>query len=140
MAHPSGIDRRAVGYALGMETDLIEELLELERSGWESLCDGTGSDFYGTLMTDDGLMVLANGKVMSREEVIAALAQSPAWASFEISNARTLELQSDVAALVYVGTGRRDGADDFVGVMTSVYRRSADGWELALYQQTPAAG
>ncbi len=39
----------------------IDELLTLERRGWDSLCDGTGGEFYGGPMTDDGVMVLAHG-------------------------------------------------------------------------------
>ncbi|WP_393916544.1 hypothetical protein [Halostreptopolyspora alba] len=38
-----------------------EEPLELEHRGWRPLCDGTGADFYGSLMTEDGVMVLAHG-------------------------------------------------------------------------------
>ena len=30
-----------------------DELLEIEREGWDSLCDGTGADFYGRVMTDE---------------------------------------------------------------------------------------
>ena len=40
-----------------------------------------------------------------------------------------------------VGRAERDGADEpFVGAMSSVYRRTADGWRLVLYQQTAVAG
>ena len=50
----------------------------------------------------------------------------------------------DTAALVYTGTGWRDGEEGpsekpFVGAMSSVYHRTAQGWALALYQQSPVA-
>jgi hypothetical protein len=45
----------------------------------------------------------------------------------------------DAAALVYVGTARREDGDPFVGAMTSVYQRVGGEWRLALYQQTPVA-
>ena len=122
-----------------MDANITEELLELEQAGWASLCDGTGSDFYGSTMSEAALMVLANGQIMTRDDVVEALSQAPSWDSFDITNARTVEIAEDVSALVYVATGRRSGADDFVGVMSSVYRRDADGWRLALYQQTPSA-
>ena len=116
----------------------MDELIELERAGWESLCDGTGDDFYGRTMTDDGLMVLANGAVMTRDQVVAALGQSPPWASYEMADVRVVPLGEDVAALVYVGTGHRDADDPpFVGAMSSVYVRRDGTWRLALYQQTP---
>jgi hypothetical protein len=43
-----------------------DSLLELERAGWDSLCNATGSEFYGAIMLPDALMVLANGMVMDR--------------------------------------------------------------------------
>lgn len=123
-----------------MDADVTEELLELERAGWDSLCDGSGSAFYGSLMSPAGLMVLANGQVFSRDDVVSALADAPPWTSYEITNARTAAVGRDAAALVYVGTGHRAGGADFVGVMTSVYGRGKDGWELLLYQQTAMDG
>jgi hypothetical protein len=119
----------------------LDALLELERAGWSSLCDGTGDKFYGRLMSDNAVMVLANGGVLDRDAVIAALGKSPPWARYELDNVRLIELDSDTAALVYTGTGfRGDGSEPFVGAMSSVYRRSTVGWKLALYQQTPVTG
>jgi len=116
----------------------MDELIELERAGWASLCDGTGDAFYGRMMTGDGVMVLANGTVMTRDDVVAALGQAPPWASYEMDDVRVVPLGPDAAALVYVGTGHRDGDEPpFVGVMSSVYVRRDAGWRLALYQQTP---
>ena len=116
----------------------MDELIELERAGWASLCDGTGDDFYGQAMTDDGVMVLTNGSVMTREEVVAALGQAPPWASYQIDDVRVVPIGEDSAALVYVGTGHCDGdTPPFVGVMSSVYVERGGRWKLVLYQQTP---
>lgn len=114
----------------------MERTIELEHAGWASLCDGSGSEFYGQTMTADGLMVLANGEVMSRDDVIDALRNAPPWESYSIDGLRTIEISADVNALVYTGTGRRDDGSAFVAVMTSVYVRREDDWKLALYQQT----
>ncbi len=114
-----------------------DELLELERAGWDSLCRGTGDEFYGETMTADALMVLANGTVMDRGTVVTALADAPAWADYEIDDPRLVTVGDEAHALVYTGTGRRDGGDDFVGIMTSVYVRRDGVWKLAFYQQTP---
>lgn len=55
----------------------IAELSALENQGWSSLCEGTGADFYGRLMTPDAVMALAlalaHGLVLDREAVIASL-------------------------------------------------------------------
>ncbi len=117
----------------------MEELLTLERAGWDSLCAGTGSDVYGELMTDDAVMVLAGGLVMGRAEVVASLRDAPRWDRYEIEDPRTVELAGGAVALVYTGTGWREQGEPFVGVMTSVYLPTGEGWRLALYQQTARA-
>ena len=115
-------------------------LLDLERRGWDSLCDSTGAQFYGDLMTDDAIMVLADGAVMDRDAVVASLEHAPPWQSYDIDDLRVIAADDGTAALVYVGTGYRDGDQPaFVGVMSSVYVRQDGRWRLVLYQQTPAS-
>jgi hypothetical protein len=114
-----------------------DELEHLEHEGWHSLCTGTGSEFYGRVMTTDGMMVLANGQVMTREEVVAALRDAPPWASYEISDLRRVAVGPDATALVYVGTAHREQGPSIVAAMTSSYVRVDGQWRLALYTQTP---
>jgi hypothetical protein len=91
-------------------------------------------------MTDDGIMVLANGALMDRDAVVAALEHAPPWQSYDIDDVRLLDAGAEAAAIVYVGTGYRDGDEPaFVGIMSSVYVRQDGRWRLALYQQTPAS-
>jgi ketosteroid isomerase-like protein len=116
----------------------MDELLGLEREGWEALCDATGADFYGRVMTDDALMVMANGAVMDRQAVVDALGQSPPWAGFELQDAKIVPAGDAAASLVYRAKAfRADDAPPFECVMTSVYAKSGDEWRLTLYQQTP---
>jgi len=123
------------------ERDILDELLELEHDGWKALCGGTAAQFYGDVMAADGVMVLANGAVMTRAEVTEALAQAPPWQRYEITDALLIDVGTDTAALVYTGKGWRAGADEpFVGAMSSVYHRTDTGWRLALYQQTQVIG
>lgn len=117
-----------------METD---ELLTLERRGWDSLCDGTGGEFYGGLMTGDGVMVLAHGFALGRDAVVASLGDAPPWVGYEIRDPRLVALDDDAAALVYTGRAWRDGEPAFEALMSSVYVRRDARWRLALYQQTP---
>jgi len=120
------------------ESELLEHLLGLEQRGWESLCDGTGDAFYGDIMIDDGLMVLANGEVMDRATTVAALGQAPAWRSFDLTDVRLIQFGADGAALVYVGSARRESDQSgFSALMSSVYVQQHGDWRLALYQQTP---
>ena len=117
--------------------ELLDVLLASERAGWDSLCDGTGDDFYGRTMTADGRMVLANGQVMTRDDVVGALGKAPPWSDYEMTDVRLVPIGADAAALVYTGTAHREGGDEFTGAMSSVYVRGDRGWKLALYQQTP---
>jgi hypothetical protein len=117
---------------------LTEELLALEGEGWNALCQQRGAEHFGDLMTHDALMVLANGQVMDRDEVVAALAEAPPWASFELDAARVMAVGEGATALVYRATAFRDAdAPPFVAAMTSVYARGAGRWRLVLYTQTP---
>lgn len=119
----------------------ISDLLELEHRGWRSLCDGSGADFYGQLMTEDGVMVLAHGQVFDRQDVIDSLNEAPPWRTYEIDQERLVSLGDDAAALVYRGQAYREEAEPaFVAFMTSVYVRQGAGWALASYQQTPIPG
>jgi hypothetical protein len=120
------------------DDELTRELLELEHRGWAALRDGTGADFYGSLMTDDGVMVLANGAVADRDAVVESLRGSPPWQRFEIESARVVAAGDGAATLVYTGRAwREESQPPFVGSMTSTYVRVDGGWRLALYTQTP---
>jgi len=123
-----------------MADELLDTLHALERSGWDALCDGTAGDFYGRTMTSDGMMVLANGAAMTRDEVVTALRAAPPWGGYEMTDVRLVTTGRDSAAIVYRGTALRDGEKAFVGRMTSVYVEVNGAWRLALYTQTPVAG
>lgn len=108
----------------------------IERAGWDALCEGRGAEFYGRLMTPDGLMVLAHGAVLERDEVVSSLAEAPRWSSYSISEVREVDQGPEATALVYRGEARRPGAT-LAAWMTSCYVRQDGDWRLAVYQQTP---
>ena len=87
----------------------VNELLELEHRGWKSLCDGTGAEFYGEIMTEDGVMVLANGAAMDRPAVTQALIDAPTWDSFGIEAPRMIPAGGGTAVLLYRGVANRSG-------------------------------
>jgi hypothetical protein len=122
-----------------MSDDLRDELEALERQGWDALCEGSASDFYGRVMTSDGQMVLANGMAMNRDDVVRSLRGAPPWDGYEIADLRLVTTGEEGAALVYKGTARRSGSPEVVCIMSSVYVRVNGTWRLALYTQTPVA-
>jgi len=119
---------------------MLDELLDLEHQGWKSLCNSTGADFYGQIMTSDGVMVLAHGQVFDRQTVVDSLNQAPPWRTYDITDERLVTLGDDHAILVYTGRAYRDEDEPaFIALMSSVYIRHHDAWRLALYQQTPVS-
>jgi hypothetical protein len=119
--------------------DLTDALLELEHQGWQALCDGTGAAFYGEIMTEDAVMILAHGYSLDRDAVVASLEQAPTWNSYTITEPTVLRLGADDVILRYTGTGRRGDDPEFVALMASVYSRIDGTWRLVHYQQTPRA-
>jgi hypothetical protein len=78
---------------------VLDALLELERAGWDSLCDASGSEFYGAVMLPGALMVLANGMVMDRDTVVSSLSESPPWRKYDIADVRLIDVDDDNAVL-----------------------------------------
>jgi hypothetical protein len=132
-------EQEAAGSGGTTEHNVNAELLELEHAGWQALSTGRskGADHYGALLTEHALMVLANGQVMTRDEVVASLREAPPWDTYTIEEPRVLAITHDVRAVVYRATATR-GDTRFRGAMTSVYVRADARWRLALYQQTAA--
>lgn len=116
----------------------LEGLLALERAGWHALCESAGSDFYGSLMSEDALMVLVNGTVLDRDAVVSSLRDAPAWDNFDIEEPRVVSISDDAAVLVYRATATRGQEPPFRALMSSVYTVSEDEVHLVLYQQTAA--
>ncbi|WP_295127103.1 nuclear transport factor 2 family protein [uncultured Leifsonia sp.] len=120
-----------------MHTLDLENLVDLERAGWDALCASRGAAFYGELMTPEAVMVLVDGSVLDRDAVVASLDDAPPWDSYELTDTRRLPLGPDTAALVYCGTAEREHEENpFSARMTSVYTLVDGRPRLALYQQT----
>lgn len=114
----------------------LQHLLATEHNGWLSLTNGTAADFYDSLMADDGVMVLAGGMVLDKEQTVASLREAQPWGKYTISEPQVVPLNENCAALVYRANALRAGEDTFRAIMTSVYRLERGGLRLAVYQQT----
>lgn len=122
-----------------MSAFTLDELLDLEHLGWQSLCDSRGGTYYGSVMTPDGLFILADGTTMTRDDVAGSLDGMPGWSSYRITGARLIPLGPEAAALTYrASASRADLPEPFTALMSSVYRRIDGRAALSLYQQTPA--
>ena len=115
----------------------VDELVRLEREGWEALASGRGGAYYREHLADDALMAFAFG-VMSREDAIAAIEAAPPWSSFEIAEPRAVRLTDDSGVLVYGVTAQRAGDEPYRATISSTFVRRDGAWRLAFHQQTPA--
>ena len=112
---------------------------QLEQDGWAALSKGTGADFYRNVLADDALMVLPNG-VMGRDATIEAFLTAPQWTEFKLDDVQEVTIGPDAVLVTYRATASRGGDEPrYEALMSSVYRRTVDGWRLVLHQQTPVS-
>jgi hypothetical protein len=115
---------------------LSDELIALEREGWDALVSGEGGAYYREHLTSDALMAFAFG-VLTRQESIDAIESAPPWESFEITDPRVVELSEDSGVVVYGVVARRPGQEPYSAVVSSTFVREGGEWRLAFHQQSP---
>jgi hypothetical protein len=115
-----------------------DELLDLERRGWDALSEGgDGGRFYDEVLDDRPVMLLPGGMVLTeRAAMIDAMSGQP-WSAYELDNLRVTELTNDAAVVSYGVIARRDPGFEYSALLSSTYVRRPDGWKLAFHQQTP---
>lgn len=116
----------------------IEDLLRLERAGWEALstCGDAAASFYEKTLATDVVMLLPGGLVIDdRAQAIGSMRGAP-WSSFELSDERVLELSDTCAAVLYRAAATR-GSTAYEALINSTYVREEGAWRLKLHQQTP---
>lgn len=117
-----------------MNDQLINELVELEDGFWDAA--GTPR-FYDDNFAEDGVIALPMG-IMAKSEVMEAMEAAEPWSEHDMRSPRVIEINRDVAALVYRASARRVGQEsDYEAVISSVYARRDGAWKLILHQQTP---
>ena len=119
---------------------MTDDLIALEQRGWGALSGAAGDDtpaeFYGRILDEHVVMLLPGGlRLTDREEILASMSRAP-WDGFELEDPQALALGPDGAVVVYGVVAERDGTP-YSALVSSTYVRRADGWKLALHQQTP---
>jgi len=110
-----------------------EQLLHLESQFWGA---AGNREFYDAHFADDGLMAFTVG-IMTKPQVLAAMAGAPSWSSFTVDDPRYVEVGDDVAAIVYATEAENERGEEHRAVVTSVYVNRGGEWILVLHQQTP---
>ncbi len=118
-------------------TEFEQELVELEREGWEALTSARGGEYYREHLADDALMAFPFG-VMTRDAAIEAMESAPPWSTFEIEDPQVVALTEDSGVVVYRATAQRAGQEPYSAVISSTFVRRDGAWKLAFHQQTPA--
>ena len=108
-----------------------EEILAIETQ----LASGDDST-YERFLTEDALVVVP-GAAMDKAETVAAMADSPGWLCVKLEGPTFLEIGDDHVLLSYDFHGERS-QKTYAARLTSVYRRTPEGWRMTFHQQTPA--
>ncbi len=115
-----------------------EELIALERDGWEALSTSgeAARAFYERVLDRTVVMLLPGGMVLDERGAIVDSMSGPPWSTFELDDLRCLLPTSDTGVVTY-GVVARRGSQEYSALMSSVYVRRESAWKLTFHQQTP---
>ena len=114
------------------------ELIELERAGWDALSTSgeAATKYYDDVLSDEVLVIMPGGMLIDDRQQVVDSMGGAAWSCYQLQDERVLELDPDSAIVSYRGTATRDG-QDYEALFNSTYVRRDGDWKLALHQQTP---
>jgi Domain of unknown function (DUF4440) len=115
------------------------ELADLEEQGWQALSSSgaAAAEFYRHVLDETVAMLLPGGLMLDdRVTIIKSMSAQP-WSSYQLQDLRVLEPAPDMGIVVYQASAQRDDVSPYSALMSSLYVRRADGWKLAMHQQTP---
>lgn len=117
---------------------MSQELIDLERRGWEALSTSgeAATAFYEAALAHQVLMLFPGGFIIDDRDAVVASMGGPPWDSFEISDVRVLPLSDAASVVAYRATAVREGRE-YTALFNSTYVRYGGEWKLALHQQTP---
>ena len=82
-------------------------------------------------------MLLPGGMLLDDRETIIKSVLAQPWLSYKLHGLRVLQPVPNTGIVVYEVTAQQEGAGSYSALMSSLYERRADGWKLAMHQQTP---
>ncbi len=107
-----------------------DEIMAIETQ----LAEGDDSTYRRYLAGD--ALVIVPGAAMTKEETVAAMAESPGWISVRLEDADFADLAAGLVLLSYDFHGERANMK-YDARLTSIYRETPEGWRMAFHQQTP---
>lgn len=116
---------------------LLEELLSCETRVWDALVIGDRQADAAAL--DDSFLGVYPDGFAAKADHVQQLAQGPTVKSYKLSRQRAVALGEDYAVLCYRAEFvRQDSADAEAMYVSSIWRRSEEGWINVFSQDTPA--
>jgi hypothetical protein len=112
---------------------LKDTLLGIEHE----LAHGGGAEYRRHLA--DEAVVIVPGQALDKDATVQSIEASPGWDELTIDDARVIEVGDDGAAISYRFSGRRGTDFAYEALLSSVYVRRDDRWQMVLHQQTPLA-
>ena len=67
----------------------MDALLDLEERGWQALSSDNPTSFCEQWLADDALLVVP-GRIIDRDQFLAALSSEQPWTAHDIDDARTM--------------------------------------------------
>lgn len=117
----------------------MQDLVKLEEQGWQALSSkgDAAKKFYGSLLTDDAIMVFPDGMLIEgREKILESMGAQP-WKSFQMEEPHVISLAENAGVIVYRVTAQREGSNTYVALISSTYALREGKWKLVVHQQTP---
>jgi hypothetical protein len=118
--------------------DITDELVELERRGWQALAtEGGAAVYYDWILDDEPLMLLPGGLVLTDRAAILDSMSGPPWHSFHLEVLRAVMLNDDCGIVAYEVVAERPGTPAYSALMSTTYACRHGQWKVAVHQQTP---
>jgi len=117
----------------------MNDLMKLEEQGWKALSseENVAKEFYGSILTDDAVMLFPAGmSIEGKENILRSIGSQP-WKSFQLQAPRVISLSEGAAVIVYKVTAQREDSKQYVALISSTYALHEGKWKLVLHQQTP---
>jgi hypothetical protein len=103
----------------------------------ESLWTGDADHYRGAIDAECVMVVPADPFVITGEQAIAAVSDTPRWSSVSLSDKQVMRPQEGLIVIGYRAVALRDQGEAYTAWCTSTYRRLAhDEWRVVQHQQT----
>ncbi len=105
----------------------------------ESLWTATPEHYQDSIDGENYVLVVpTHPHVLSGQQAIDAVKNTPRWSNVNFSEQRVTRPQEGLICLAYKVEASKDGAPSYTAYCSSVYRRLGhDDWKVVQHQQTP---